>query len=490
MKKTFRLFTFLLALLTLISVFFSCRKQGDENADSSGEAIDVSESEVETVDLMADVPAGSYIGYEFRVLVTAHNWATYSMTGDIGTANYSKPVYQRNQYVQTKLGITIKQDESDGKSIDDTVHTQILSSSPDNYDAIWHAVSRATTLSQEGCLYDLADATELNFDKPWWYSNYNDDIHLGDKRYILMGALNTVYHNAFGICAFNKKILDAVSPETDMYEVYNSGNWTYETMFGFMKLASFEGSGDGALDATDDNFGLTTHSNVLHQFLTSANQTVTKRNTEGYPSYQGLSSSFINAWEYIVDNLTNPNYAAIPGIKEGVSGFGGGYNYNQVFNDDRALFIIENAGDLAKSNTSGVDYGIIGYPKLNVEDPYASPVYYGVSGLCILSNNIDINRTTIILENLCAYSYGTVDTAFIENTLYYKYSKDAKSVETMKNILASGTVDISYIYEWSDMNRLLSGALKNRDRNVSSLFGGIESELNSAINKSVIYYGR
>ncbi|MBR4012807.1 MAG: hypothetical protein IKJ00_00800, partial [Clostridia bacterium] len=322
-------------------------------------------------------------------------------------------------------------------------------------------------------------------------SNFNDTIHLGKKRYILMGALNNVYYSSFGLCAFNKDMLEIIDKDANLYEVYNSGNWTYETMYQYMYNASSEANGDGERKAGDDYFGLASHNNILQQFLTSGGETITVRGANGSPTYAGIDQPFINAWEFIVNKLTDPNCAVIPGITAGYNEYSSnGGTYNTVFNEGRALFLIENAHALSKSNTSDIDYGIIGYPKADTEAPYASPVYFGVSGLCVLSNNANIERTGTILENLCAYSYGTVDTAYMEGVLYYKYSKDPESVETMKNIFSTGTVDLAYIYEWADINHVLNNAFKTRDKDVVSLFKGIESTLKSEIQKSVIFYAR
>ena len=172
-----------------------------------------------------------------------------------------------------------------------------------------------------------------------------------------------------------------------------------------------------------------------------------------------------------------------------------GGDYNTVFAEGRSLLLIQSCGALTEINNADVNYGVIGYPKLDEYSPYRSPVYYGVAGVCALSNAIDIERTATILENMSAYSYGTVDLDFVENTLYYKYTQEANAVNTLQNVLSTGTIDIAYVYEkWigedASMNRYLQNALKARDRNVVSLFAEIENTLRSNIQKSVIFYAR
>ena len=497
MKKFLKLLTFSLALLMVLSTAFACAKDIGPSAGTDGSG-DVVDSESESVDLMEDIPTGDYAGYKFKMVVPEYVWASYSidMLGGVGTAAFNKAVYERNQKVEKALNIVLDCTHINAVELATEIRTQVKASSPDNYDAMWQQASRTSILSQEGCLYDLTTAEALNLSKPWWYTDFAEDVHLGDKRYVMFGALNTIYHSAFGICAFNKDLLEVVDKEADLYQIYNDGQWTLEKMNYYMKLASSEANGDSVRDTRDDYFGLAQHHNTLYQMLTSCGQTVTTEGANGYPTYNGLSATFISTWEYIVDNISDPNYACIPGITNGYSEYQhNGGDYNTVFAEGRALLLIQSCGALTEINNADVNYGVIGYPKLDEDSDYRSPVYYGVAGVCVLTNNMDIERTATILENMSAYSYGSVDLDFIENTLYYKYTQEASAVETLQKVLETGTIDIAYVYEkWlgddKSMNRYLQEALKARNRNVVSLFAEIENTLKSNIQKSVIFYAR
>ena len=499
MKKILKLLTLSLALLMLLSTMMSClKKNNGEPSDESGSTSDVVDSESESVDLMADIPTGDYNGYKFKMVVPEYVWAQYStdMLGGVGTTNFNKAVYERNQKVEKELNITLDCIHIDAVTLTTDIRSQIKASSADNYDAMWQQVSRTSVLSQEGCLYDLTQAEALNLSKPWWYTDFAEDVHLGDKRYAMFGALNTIYHSAFGVCAFNKDLLKVIDPTADLYQIYNDGKWTLEKMNYYMKLASSDANGDGTRDTSDDYFGLAQHHNTLYQMLTSCGQTVTTEGSNGYPTYNGLSTSFISTWEYIVDNISDPNYACIPGITNGYSAYQqNGGDYNTVFAEGRSLLLIQSCGALNLINNADIDYGVIGYPKLDEDSDYRSPVYYGVAGVCVLNNNQDVERTATILENMSAYSYGTVDIDFVENTLYYKYTQEANAVNTLQNVLSTGTIDIAYVYEKclgadKSMNRYLQDALKARNRNVVSLFAEVETTLKSNIQKSVIFYAR
>ncbi|MBO5203573.1 MAG: extracellular solute-binding protein [Clostridia bacterium] len=488
MKNSIRIVSLLLSLLMFTSAFVSCKKE-DGGADTGTN--NVSAGTQADVDLLADLPTGSYGGYEFRIMTTSHNWAITDMTGGIGTDQFSQATYERNVYVSEKLGIKITQEEGSGGDLDNLIRIQVQAGTDEDYDVFWHALSRVHTLSQEGCMYDLTAVDEINLSKPWWYSEFNDAVHISQKRYALVGSINSVYYAAINLCAFNKSFLEQVDKDIDLFEVYTSGKWTWETMYQLMTKASQDVDGDGERKAADDKFGLAIHSNNLQNFLLSANELITEKDKDGLPVYVGPDEGYINTWEYVVDKISDPNLACIPGITNGYSEYSSkGGSYLTAFNGNRALFLLQGAGSFAKNRDSGVDYGLIGFPKPDESSEYYSPIYYGLSAMCIPSVTKDIHRTGTIVENLCAYSYGTVDKAYIESVLYYKYAKDGTSVECIEKAFACGNVDIAWVCSWAKIGGTIQSAFQKRNKDVVSLFKGEEDKIKSAIEKMIIFSGR
>ena len=151
---------------------------------------------------------------------------------------------------------------------------------------------------------------------------------------------------------------------------------------------------------------------------------------------------------------------------------------------------MQGAGSYSRNEGAAIEYGLIGYPKRDVSDEYISPIYFGLSGLCVSSNCPDPERTGTILENLCAYSYGTVDTGYIESVLYYKYAKDAQATETIAKAFENGLVDIVLANSWGAMGGTINTAMANRNRDVVSLFEGKKSKINEDLQKAIIFLSR
>lgn len=491
MKRFLRTITLTLAALMLLLALASCKDKGDD-AIEQPESDVVSDTDAETeVDYYADIPDGSYNGYEFKIMVTAHNWASYDMIGGVGTGAFNKEIYERNKFVEDKLGITISQNTGDGATLDTLIQKQVMSGGEDVYDAYWHAAGRINILSLQGCMFDLRQMSGLNLGKPWWYTDFMDDIHISEKRYSAFGSINTIYHGAFGLCAFNKDMLEIIDPTADLYEVYESGEWTWEKMFNYMKLASAELGGDGGRKAGDDQFGLAIHSNTLINFLLTADEMIVEKGADGIPTYVGADVGYINAWEYIVDNFSNPNYTIAPNITEGYSEYSAKKgSYITAFNEGRALFLLQGAGAFARTANATIPYGMIGYPKPDVDSEYISPVYFGLSGMCVVSNCPDAERTGVILENLAAYSYEKVDKNYIESVLYYKYAKDAKATEVISKVFKMGKVDVAWVYSWGKIGGTLTDAFAKRNRDVVSLFESKKSAITGDMQKTIIFLSR
>lgn len=488
MKNSIRIVSLLLSLLMFTSAFVSCKKE-DGGADTGTN--NVSAGTQADVDLLADLPTGSYGGYEFRIMTTSHNWATTDMTGGIGTDQFSQATYERNVYVSEKLGIKITQEEGSGGDIDNLIRIQVTAGTDDDYDVFWHGLGRTHLLSQEGCIYELTSVEEINLSKPWWYSEVNASTHISDKRYSLVGSINNVYYSATYLCAFNKDFLKEVDKDVDLFEVYTSGKWTWEAMYQLMTKASEDVDGDGERKAADDKFGLSIHSNNFQNYLLAANELITKKGNDGLPVYVGPDEGYIDAWEYIVDKFSDPNLTCAPGITDGYSEYSSaGGSYITAFNGGRSLFLLQGAGSFAKTNESSVEYGLIGCPKPDEDSEYYTPIYYGLSAMCIPSVTKDIHRTGTIIENLCAYSYGTVDKAYIESVLYYKYAKDGTSVMCIEKAFGDGIVDIAWVCSWGGIGGTLATNFKKRNKDVVSLFKGEEEKIKSAIQKMIIFSSR
>lgn len=491
MKKLLRICSLILAMLMVILVVVACAKDegGSETGDADSYAAIGTDGEV---DYFSDVPSGRYDGYEFRIMSCTHGWASVDMLGELGTGNYNKDIYTRNITVMDKLGITITQDTADGAAIDTILQKQGMSGDDsDSYDVYWQGAGRIQLRAMEGLMLDLNDLDKINFSKPWWYTDFMEENEISDRSYVAYGSINTVYYAAFGLCAFNKDILETIDPNVNLYEVYDAGKWTWETMYGYMKDASEEVNGDSERMAADDKFGLAIHNNTLMNFLLTANERIVEKDKNGTPTYMGADEGFISAWEFIVDKASDPQLTCAPGITAGYSEYSSkGGSFSTAFNEGRALFLLQGAGAFSRNEGANIPYGLVGYPKPSETDEYRTPVYFGLSGMCVPFVCSDPERTGTIIENLAAYSYGTVDKGYIESVLYYKYAKDADATKVIAQVFEQGVVDLALINTWGSMGGTITTALKNRNKDVVSLFEQNESKIKGAMEKAIIFLSR
>lgn len=480
--------------LSLLAVFLtSCAGEGNP-AETTPHSNNTDSSTAETDELspyeqaMKNLTTGSYGGYEFRVGVVDHgSWAEFDMAvEDQMGGQVNDAIYYRNITVEEKLGIKITQQIITDYNII-TVMAQVPSE--DNFDAMWIPCSRTGPYISSGVLLDLASVDTLDLENPWWKSKFNDSISIGNHIYSAAGDLNMVYYSAFGVCAFNYDLLNDLDQSANLFEVYNSGDWTWEKMFDYMALAADDLNGDGQMRATDDRFGLGMHYNALKSFLSSSGFTIVQKDSNGYPVYNGVSEKFGDAYTKVIEKVANPQTSVIPGgITEGYGTSATGNYYDDTFIEGRQLFYIESSGALKRIKNGDVNFGIIGYPKYDENSDYHSPIYYGLSALSVLSSNSNLERTGTVLENLGAYSYDKLTTAYVQNVLCYRYANDPESVNTLMNAFDTGICDLAYIYNWASMLERIQDAQRAGNTNYVSLFKKAEKSLTTAIsnfNKSL-----
>lgn len=450
MKK--RILALLLVAL-MMTQFAACSETTtDEGAATGGTTTPTAseETEAETTEedilaaLMADVPKEDYGGYEFVMLNNESNFAYTLMTAEELTGEgINDAIYNRNVAVAEDLNIVITENMVAYSQVTTDMNTSIAAGD-DTYSCFWNESKFVAPFAINGQLLNVNDITAINLEKPWWNGAALEDVEFGDYQYFLVGDLHLMFKESYWMCGFNKNIIDE-NALGDPYELVREGTWTLDQMKTYMETVAMDLDGNGTMDG-NDRFGVTCYSGCTGAFALAADETFIERDADGVPTLITPDDRFFAVYEKIVSTMFDPanTYVCMDGKTQNIAQYENGWH--GVFSSGHALFYLEPIGSLKKLRDMDAEFGIVPFPKYDeAQEDYVTYIagYAAFCGIPITAS--DMQRTGVILENLCAQSYGELRQAYVDTTLNFKYIRDQESAEMLNLILDSGRFNLTDI---------------------------------------------
>ncbi|MBQ9079538.1 MAG: extracellular solute-binding protein [Clostridia bacterium] len=496
-----RKIAFLMCLLMVLSVFaVACSNNNDVDDSTTPADTTVAPSGGDTenpgdvtteVDIYANLPTGSYPGFQFDILTSPVSWTAYEnmcIEAALGEP-VEDEIYYRNVEVSEALGITIAERITTGDTEAKSIIAAQAMAGDQSYDMFAASAAFSTDLAIEGYLIDLNDLLSFDFEKPWWDSGYNESIKLGEKMYAAFGDLSMSYVGGVFCMAFNPDMIAAYGLDNP-YDIHAAGNWTYETIYQMMSQVTEDKNGDGTKTTLDsDVFGIVGHNNQLIHLVLGSGESLIKRNdAEGTMTLYTDNERFFNAFASVVDTFVNFEGAVWAGIAEGYSDYNKQFTvsgYAQIFNEGRSLFLTDVMAAFKDNREAEIPYQIIDFPKYDsAQSDYYSVRYSGGRGITMISgfNDDDLERNATVIENMAAYNHKNVIPQFIEVTLYYKYAKDQQSLEMLQGMLSrTGFSDLAFLYNWGSINTITTNLFINGRTTIASSLKAIQTKFNKEV---------
>ena len=451
MKK--RIFALLLSAL-MLAQFTACSETTTDDGTASGDTAAAPSVEEETAAetteedilnaLLAEVPGGDYGGHAFTMLNNESNFAYTLMTAEELTGEgINDAIYNRNVAVAEKLNIKISENMVAYSQVT-TDMNNCIAAGDDAYDCFWNESKFVAPFAINGNLLNVNDITAINLENPWWNGKALSDVQFGDYQYFLVGDLHLMFKESYWMCGFNKNIIDENSLG-DPYELVREGKWTLDQMKTYMSTVAVDLDGNGVMDG-NDRFGVTCYTGCTAAFALAADETFIERGDDGVPVLVTPDDRFYAVYEKIVDTMYDPanTFVCISGKTQNIAQYKD--EWHGVFSSGHALFYLEPIGSLKKLRDMDAEFGIIPFPKYDeAQEDYTTYIagYAAFCGVPITAS--DMQRTGVILENLCAYSYGELRQAYVDTTLNFKYIRDQESAEMLNLILDSGRFSLTDI---------------------------------------------
>ncbi|MCL2813717.1 MAG: hypothetical protein FWD23_03870 [Oscillospiraceae bacterium] len=492
----FKRFTaFVLIAAFALSLAAACKtetgKDDVQNTDAGANQANGDDAKQAEVKLYPELEARDFGGYEFTFLTrTIQNvdWVEWDhrdlyaeeLNGDI----INDAVFNRNKKIEEKYNVSIT--ESVVTDFPGTIRKTVRAGD-DLYDVVLTHLMEVAALAQDGSITDIFQVPHLDFGKPWWNQNTPRDLSVGNRLFVMQGDLLIMDNDAMEAMIFNKSLLKDHALE-DPYEIVKKGEWTFDKLYDMSRNVAQDLNGDGKMYVQDDRFGVILQADTDISFLVSGGDKICSKDAGDYPVITyGSERSYLIADALMrlmldEDNVVNLHrYAGKFGIYD---------EQVKMMEEDRALFSWIRMRIVERLRAMETDFGILPLPKLDKEQPnyitHMNP--HTGAGISIPRSAGDLDRTGMIIEDLCAESRYTLQPAYYEINLQGKFMRDDESREMLDIILANTAYDIGYIYDFGNFAMTMVYFGMNKKETHASQFEKMEPRMLSDIEKTIAAY--
>ena len=182
-----------------------------------------------------------------------------------------------------------------------------VSSGSSDYDLVVGYNLAIPMLSPKGYCLNLADNEYLELDKPWWPSEYVNNLTYNGKIYCICESGGRGVIRNMSAVLFNKRLMEAYVTE-DIYDIVLSGGWTFDKLSQLIVGTYIDLNANNQKDAADQ-FGYSTAFNPLFDaYFYACGNRLTTSDAEGKLTFTFSDVEHITTYlEKICDFLHGTN---------------------------------------------------------------------------------------------------------------------------------------------------------------------------------------
>ena len=428
----------LLMLLSSVALLSACGTGEDTNVPTG--TVDDSAIQEGTAEEDHRFDGVDYDGREFRIYTSTNMAGLMDTSNDLiqgseemGAGMVSDAVFERNLHVEELLDIEMVYTQVDLTYIEVGADIRKLTASGiDEYDLVINDIFAFSELLIEGHFRNvMEDECVFDFDRPYWYKDYMEDLRLMDGyQYLMAGDYFIDVLRTAHILLLNKELYkDYFQRSADeIYDVVSNYEWTYEKMTSLAAEVYADKNGDGERNE-GDVFGYMDcgYWGATIPFAASGTTNYISRDEDGIPTVVIHEGDRANQLAAAIRNLLNNDCTFI--LESG--------QVLQVFAEDQALmtggvFL----GSLEHEDMRAIegDVAVLPYPMLFSSDKkYTTSAHDTTEMGVILATATDLEYISTVVEVL------NRETA---NILLPKYYKEALQVQLVDDEKAAAMIDI------------------------------------------------
>lgn len=473
----------ILSILLSLCLLLGCLTAVSCSSPDIGEDTAVSGSAGETAteeDPRATLenPNVSYDGYVFRVCsIASETHYTALDPGKLTGEAVNDSIYERNRRIENEYDIEFQCETSDITANYVTMEKQVMAGSGDDgYDLIMLISRNAFSAALRNLLINYDRLPYVDTDKEYYFEDINSQFTIGNNTFFAYGSENINVFSLSSALFYNKEIV-AEQNMGNLYDDVRNRKWTFDRLYTLAAEATGDTNGDGSIRFGEDVLGLIgNYDRTIPCFWVSTGEKLIFKDENDLPVYTAHGN------ERMIDIMQE---AAAQFATEAFDVYGADEKRLQTFMEGNALFLSTGIGELSKLKATELDYGVLPWPMYDeLQEDYVSRC--GDAWLhCVPTNTKNPERTSVIMQALAYYSYGTVYKAYYDQALTAQYVRDPDSVDMMKIILSTLSVDLGDTIWFESLRFPITKAFldKKGGIGIASTFKGYERVALKEISK-------
>lgn len=451
--KRIRLLAALLSLCLVCSAVLTACGTGEDNPTDTAASLSEDETKVDprsTLDLPDDLNFG---GYNFSVLYIDEDslYTMFDVPG-LNAEPVNDAIYERNRVIENRFGVKFScaKDSYDGTY--GMMQKQVKSgtSGEDAYDLIMQICRYAYSLTLNGMLCDYSTLEYVDMDKEYYFDSVNKQFSIAGKTFFAYGADSLNVLGQANCLLFNRTIADKRGMP-DLYEKVKNMDWTFADMFKCCTDAAEDVNGDGRIKlGKEDIMGLVGRADysIPNSWIPAGGSLIAK-DEEDMPYYAAEGD----------ERMTSAMQDMLSFMSNGCCDVAGNMTLTDYFIKGNAFMECGGVLHLQDCKEMTDDFGVLPWPMYDkTQGEYHSRLIDGWIN-CVPANCEDPVRTSAIMQALAYYSYGTVYDAYYKTGLQAKYIRDPESVDMIKLILNTLTIDLGDTVWYFSMRSPMTGQL-------------------------------
>ena len=434
----------LLCLFGIFAAIFLWSCNDDRNADIKApddgqKSEDADLVSQETTEVPDNLPEMDFGGYGFRIYVRDEmQYGEDFIAEEENGEPINDAVYARNKKIEERFGIGIKTILFDsGDTLAYGVQNSVRAGS-DDFDIIaMHGAGAFLFAANNLSLDWFENMPYIDFDAPWWPDDITKNLSAFGRLYCMTGDISHLGLSCTGALLFNKYLFESLGIEYPYNDVIG-GSWTLDKFMSIVRQGSGDLNGDGIISPESDRYGFEISSEWAYPInvLYCGGDRVITIGDDGVPELTVYTPRTIDIFGKFAEIVNG----GATYIGNGVSG-----PSVNMFEDGRALFYSSSLKAVISLRAMEQEIGVLPVPKYNESTPkYYANVDAGQNVIAIPATSTDNERTSIIVEALCAEGHRTVMPALYELSLKTKFARDDESAEMMDYIKDGRVYDYGY----------------------------------------------
>lgn len=505
MKKYFKVFSLILAVLMCTGVFAACNSGTDESSS-------VSTSDSGTVNEKFSYGPADYGEFPYKdknyegsdpirilcVESARHKYGeqqfVYIEEQEGNTINSA--VQNRNNFLEENYGLTFE--ISPVKYPNDEI-ALLIQGGTDEYDLICESVDRLVVGIPDGFYRSLDDY--MNFSHPWWDEQAVETLALGSKHYFVAGdAILTDDDNTY-LTLFNKDMYNknsALSSKGNIYDIVRDGKFTIDLYYEMCNEVSHaDDNGQWGFNAT---YGNLSHSYGATVMVNGCNIATVQKNADDElyinVNTESAISAFDKVYELMSDAQNTQRAELIAGQSTTNPSEYGFAELEEMFVNGRGLFYNTTSSSVSILKSANMDFelGVLPIPKLNEEqDDYCCTVNRYQSSALAIPITVPESRMDQVVFAIQALGFYNADVirAYYQTTLQLQAVQSDDDAEMLDIVYNNRFYDIGAIYGWGGLEGIYGNVIANSGANtLVSTWQSMETAVQTAMDQAIEDYNK